>query len=104
MEAVQPLLIACYFDIMQLTSAFVWVPMVHKLTFLSSPPVTNTPELFCPILIQFTLPLCAGKSSMHGERECDRVMGRASQGPWALTELDVSRGLAGHVSSQQRYR
>lgn len=48
------------------TSVRVWVPMVHRLTLRSSPPVTSTPELLRPILQQFTLPWCATNSSVGG--------------------------------------
>lgn len=47
------------------TSVLVSVPIVHKLTFLSSPPVTTTPEELRPILMQLTLPEWAANSSAH---------------------------------------
>jgi hypothetical protein len=74
-----------------------WVPTVHRLTFLSSPPVTSTPDDFLPILTQFTLPVWAANSSARHGQGFNRVgtsiptfpsCGRCFS-PW-LTKLDVS--------------
>lgn len=43
-------------------------PMAHTLTFLSSPPVTMTPDDLRPILRQFTLLAWATNSSAFRQR------------------------------------
>ena len=67
------------------TSVLVCVPIVHRLTFLSSPPVTSTPHDLRPILTQFTLGECARNSSAGEDAE------------WAPSKHDrQSCGLAPH--------
>ena len=45
-----------------LTRTAVGLPIAQTLTFLSSPPVTNTPADFLPIFRQLTLEVCATNS------------------------------------------
>ena len=40
------------------------LPMAHMFTFLSSPPVTITPEDLRPIFRQFTAEVCAANSCL----------------------------------------
>jgi hypothetical protein len=45
------------------------LPMAHRLTFRSSPPVTSTPAVFLPICRQLTVLLCAVNSSARGREQ-----------------------------------
>jgi hypothetical protein len=57
------------------TSVAVVRPIAQTLTFLSSPPVANTPDVFRPIRTHRTSPLCAANSTALTARHQESAMG-----------------------------